>query len=124
MENFRFMIFIISKIFFHFLQESESGTYLSSQVFHVPFWKINYYSFDNRRWKKYEYDTKRIRVDYTTLSEYDKLNFCIKMETGTGKTYVYTKTIFEVNRKFKSFISAWIFCNTLGSVYELYIKEK
>ena len=26
--------------------------------------------------------------------------FCIEMETGTGKTYVYTKTIFELNRKY------------------------
>lgn len=25
---------------------------------------------------------------------------CIEMETGTGKTYVYTKTIFELNRKY------------------------
>lgn len=28
------------------------------------------------------------------------LQFCIEMETGTGKTYVYTKTIFELNRKY------------------------
>ena len=26
--------------------------------------------------------------------------FCIEMETGTGKTYVYTKTIFELHRKY------------------------
>ena len=26
--------------------------------------------------------------------------FCIEMETGTGKTSVYTKTIFELNRKY------------------------
>lgn len=26
--------------------------------------------------------------------------FCIEMETGTGKTYVYTKSIFEMNRRF------------------------
>lgn len=26
-------------------------------------------------------------------------NFCIEMETGTGKTYVYTKTIFELNKR-------------------------
>ncbi len=28
------------------------------------------------------------------------MHFCIEMETGTGKTYVYTKTIFELNRKY------------------------
>lgn len=26
--------------------------------------------------------------------------FCVEMETGTGKTYVYTKTIFELNKRF------------------------
>lgn len=26
--------------------------------------------------------------------------FCIEMETGTGKTYVYTKTIFELNKQY------------------------
>ncbi len=30
----------------------------------------------------------------------DSHQFCIEMETGTGKTYVYTKTIFELNRKY------------------------
>lgn len=27
-------------------------------------------------------------------------NFCVEMETGTGKTYVYTKTIFELNKRY------------------------
>lgn len=27
-------------------------------------------------------------------------HFCIEMETGTGKTYVYLKTIFELNKKY------------------------
>ena len=27
-------------------------------------------------------------------------SFCVEMETGTGKTYVYTKTIFELNRRY------------------------
>ena len=30
----------------------------------------------------------------------DYLNLDIKMETGTGKTYVYTKTIFELNKRY------------------------
>ncbi|OIO80206.1 restriction endonuclease subunit R [Candidatus Pacearchaeota archaeon CG1_02_32_132] len=36
----------------------------------------------------------------------DGLNFSIEMETGTGKTYVYLRTIFELNKKygFKKFI--------------------
>ncbi|MBO1915233.1 DEAD/DEAH box helicase family protein, partial [Microvirga sp. 3-52] len=40
--------------------------------------------------------------------ETDYLNIDIKMETGTGKTYVYTKTIYELNKLygFKKFIVA------------------
>src|SRR5699024_9699249 len=36
----------------------------------------------------------------------DGMNFTIEMETGTGKTYVYLRTIFELNQKygFKKFI--------------------
>ena len=36
----------------------------------------------------------------------DKMNFSIEMETGTGKTYVYLRTIFELNKiyGFKKFI--------------------
>ena len=30
----------------------------------------------------------------------DGMNFTVEMETGTGKTYVYLRTIFELNRKF------------------------
>lgn len=28
----------------------------------------------------------------------DKLSFCVEMETCTGKTYVYIKTIYELKR--------------------------
>ena len=37
------------------------------------------------------------------LAQSKKLNsidFSVEMETGTGKTYVYLKTIFELNRKY------------------------
>lgn len=36
----------------------------------------------------------------------DGLNFSVEMETGTGKTYVYLRTIYELNRKygFKKFV--------------------
>lgn len=41
-------------------------------------------------------------------NEVDYLNIDIKMETGTGKTYVYTKAIYELNKLygFKKFIVA------------------
>ncbi len=32
--------------------------------------------------------------------EYDKKQYSIEMETGTGKTYVYTKTILELNKRY------------------------
>lgn len=36
----------------------------------------------------------------------DGMNFSVEMETGTGKTYVYIRTIYELNRKygFKKFV--------------------
>ena len=40
-------------------------------------------------------------VDFSSFSFQGKIpQFSIEMETGTGKTYVYTKTIFELNRKY------------------------
>ena len=30
----------------------------------------------------------------------DKLSFCVEMETGTGKTYVYIKTIYELHERY------------------------
>lgn len=40
------------------------------------------------------------RNDLPMTQSADDLQFCIEMETGTGKTYVYTKTIFELHRKY------------------------
>jgi len=40
-----------------------------------------------------------LRENYTDSSD-KYLNIDIKMETGTGKTYVYTKTMFELHRAF------------------------
>jgi len=39
-------------------------------------------------------------------SQLDGMNFSIEMETGTGKTYVYLRTIYELNKQygFKKFI--------------------
>lgn len=42
---------------------------------------------------------KRGNLPLTDI-ENDNLSFCIEMETGTGKTYVYTKTIFELNKRY------------------------
>ncbi|MEO5581248.1 MAG: DEAD/DEAH box helicase family protein, partial [Saprospiraceae bacterium] len=47
-------------------------------------------------------------IDSITLDEFrhNGLNFSVEMETGTGKTYVYLRTIFELSQKygFKKFI--------------------
>jgi len=40
------------------------------------------------------------------VQELDGMNFSIEMETGTGKTYVYLRTIYELNKRygFKKFV--------------------
>jgi type III restriction enzyme len=40
------------------------------------------------------------------ISELDGLNFSVEMETGTGKTYVYLRTVYELNKiyGFKKFV--------------------
>ncbi|NLA76754.1 MAG: DEAD/DEAH box helicase family protein, partial [Clostridiales bacterium] len=40
------------------------------------------------------------RNNLPLTSDLTEKRFCIEMETGTGKTYVYTKTIFELNRRY------------------------
>ena len=51
-------------------------------------------------------DSHLLPVDYYSQTISAPLNFSVEMETGTGKTYVYLRTIFELNRKygFKKFI--------------------
>lgn len=50
-------------------------------------------------------DTRLLPGDYSGNAP-ALLNFSVEMETGTGKTYVYLQTIFELNRKygFKKYI--------------------
>lgn len=44
---------------------------------------------------------KGMRADYRGCrDEGDYLNLDVKMETGTGKTYVYTQTIYKMHKKF------------------------
>ena len=46
------------------------------------------------------------RNDIEAVDELDGMNFSIEMETGTGKTYVYLRTIYELNKQygFKKFV--------------------
>ncbi len=50
-------------------------------------------------------DKSLLPVDYSANAP-APLNFSVEMETGTGKTYVYLRSIFELNKKygFKKFI--------------------
>jgi len=49
---------------------------------------------------------KRNALEITNSIDKNNLNFSVEMETGTGKTYVFLRTIFELNKKygFKKFI--------------------
>jgi len=44
--------------------------------------------------------------EITVSNELDGMHFSVEMETGTGKTYVYLRTIYELNKKygFKKFV--------------------
>ncbi|UOP05212.1 DEAD/DEAH box helicase family protein [Conchiformibius kuhniae] len=42
---------------------------------------------------------RRFRQPETEIGQYG-MNFSVEMETGTGKTYVYLHTIFELNRRY------------------------
>jgi len=42
----------------------------------------------------------QLRNGLAPSDELDGLNFTVEMETGTGKTYVYLRTIFELNRQY------------------------
>ena len=50
----------------------------------------------------------RNNLDIISREAFDKngMNFSVEMETGTGKTYVYLRTIFELSQKygFKKFV--------------------
>ncbi|MFC1645493.1 DEAD/DEAH box helicase family protein, partial [Patescibacteria group bacterium] len=52
------------------------------------------------------YDSKKLSQVREFIQSLDFRDFSIEMETGTGKTYVYLRTIFELNRKYglKKFI--------------------
>ncbi|MCL2286825.1 MAG: DEAD/DEAH box helicase family protein [Firmicutes bacterium] len=53
----------------------------------------------NRIQKKNNLPKTNDLYPFVNTAEGDR-QFCIEMETGTGKTYVYTKTIFELNRRY------------------------
>lgn len=40
------------------------------------------------------------RNNLPLTDDVEKMQFCVEMETGTGKTYVYTKTIFELHKRY------------------------
>ena len=57
-------------------------------------------------------------VPQSTSESFKKegMNFSVEMETGTGKTYVYLKTIFELNKRY-GFTVYGVTVNLLGQLY-------
>ena len=47
-------------------------------------------------------NVRNVQLDnkITRSTNLEGMNFSVEMETGTGKTYVYTKTILELNKKY------------------------
>ncbi len=41
----------------------------------------------------------QVRNGIAASATIDELNFTVEMETGTGKTYVYLRTLFELNKE-------------------------
>ncbi len=73
---------------------------------------------------------KNIRPDYHGCNDDDKhLNIDVKMETGTGKTYVYTQIIYEMHKRygFNKFIiavpSLSIKAGTSNFISDSYVKH-
>lgn len=40
------------------------------------------------------------KMNLPQTPDLENKHFCVEMETGTGKTYVYTKTVFELNKRY------------------------
>lgn len=85
------------------------GAYISAptQFYENPTFSSN----DTHIANNIKYLQSSIPAEYRSsipVYESEYLNLDIKMETGTGKTYVYTKTIFELHKKygFNKFIIA------------------
>ena len=77
------------------------GVRLSSptQFYENPSFSLNDFQFT----KNIKAIQSSLPVEYRSgqpTEERKYLNLDIKMETGTGKTYVYTKTIFELNKRY------------------------
>ena len=85
------------------------GVYIKnpSQFYTNPSFSLNDANIGNN----IKFIQKNLPPEYRSsipVSQDDYLNLDIKMETGTGKTYVYTKAIFELHKKygFNKFIIA------------------
>ena len=59
----------------------------------------NVLSLDNRTILANMNETQK-KNNLPLTDDIEDRNFCVEMETGTGKTYVYTKSIFEMNKRY------------------------
>ena len=83
----------------------EIGFYRQDRLFHSELGVGNQLVLDEKMILK---NVRKIQ-EHNSIERVNALqgmNFSIEMETGTGKTYVYLRSIFELNRKygFKKFV--------------------
>lgn len=62
---------------------------------------INELEIDEKRILSNVQSTQKLNKIDEISESLDSMDFSIEMETGTGKTYVYLRTIFELNKKYK-----------------------
>ena len=86
-------------------QEGQNGTFsvikdsIGDQMQFVEHQFGNDILIDNKKMLENMHEIQKRNLLPIT-DDIDEKKFCIEMETGTGKTYVYTKTIFELNKKY------------------------
>ena len=86
-------------------QEEQNGTFsvikdsIGDQMQFVEHQFGNDILIDNKKMLENMHEIQKRNLLPIT-DDIDEKKFCIEMETGTGKTYVYTKTIFELNKKY------------------------
>lgn len=72
----------------------------TNEIFANPLIDINDANLKRNIWEIQEnFNEKKIPKEYRTKRE-DNFGIDIRMETGTGKTYCYTRLIYELNQKY------------------------
>ena len=80
-------------------------------------YKMNWWSFPMSSFSKYSdlAESEQYKTFYFLVKDLGRCSLDIEMETGTGKTYVYIKTMFELNKNTAG-ASLSLLCRVLLSV--------